>query len=242
MDTGNEIPDTALEEMVAYYRARAAQSLQFGEYEQALYRQGRPDRTVEATELRLSEANEVMAVFNQLAVRGDVLELAPGTGDLTERLAQVADTVTAVDASPEMITANRARVANSRVQYVLADILAWKPHRQYDATCFAFWISHVPLEHLDAFLAMVSSSLKLGGKVFFVDGRRKVSTITGDNRQAETTSQLTTRQLADGREFRIVKNYHDPASLAARFAAVGLRVAVRETATYFLYGVGTRNT
>ena len=49
---------------------------------------------------------------------------------------------------------------------------------------------------------------------------------------------METRRLNDGREFQIVKNFHEPAALAARFAAVGLDVDVRETATYFIYGTG----
>jgi hypothetical protein len=49
-----------------------------------------------------------------------------------------------------------------------------------------------------------------------------------------------TRRLNDGRAFEIVKNFHDPRLLAARCAAAGLDVDVRETATFFLYGAGRR--
>jgi hypothetical protein len=51
---------------------------------------------------------------------------------------------------------------------------------------------------------------------------------------------MTTRRLNDGRTFQIVKNFYDPADLAARCAAAGLDVVVRETPTYFQYGSGAR--
>jgi demethylmenaquinone methyltransferase/2-methoxy-6-polyprenyl-1,4-benzoquinol methylase len=49
-----------------------------------------------------------------------------------------------------------------------------------------------------------------------------------------------TRRLNDGREYQIVKNFYVPDALAARCAAAGLAVTVRETATYFIYGAGER--
>ena len=175
---------------------------------------------------------------------GDVLELAPGTGIWTERLLRTARTVTSVDASPEMVAVNRARLgatAEGRVRYVLADLFAWRPERRYDGVCFGFWLSHVPRERLDAFLGTVAEALAPGGKVFFVDShsRTEPTASSPDQRRTEAGAQLMTRRLNDGREFRIVKNFYDPALLEERCAAAGLDVAVRETATSFLYGTGT---
>jgi demethylmenaquinone methyltransferase/2-methoxy-6-polyprenyl-1,4-benzoquinol methylase len=222
--------------MVEYYRARAA------EYDEWFYRQGRFDRGAAANAAWFAESAEVFAAFDHLGVSGDVLELAPGTGIWTERIARVASTVAAIDASPEMVTLNRAKLgpAADNVTYFLADLFAWRPDRRYDACCFGFWISHVPLERLDAFLAGVAQALRPGGKVFFVDGRREPTSTAADHRLPDLGEQVMTRKLNDGRTFQIVKNFFDPAALAARCAAVGLDVSVRETATYFMYGVGTK--
>jgi hypothetical protein len=38
------------------------------------------------------------------------------------------------------------------------------------------------------------------------------------------------RQLAGGREFRIVKHYHEPRALERRLAALGFQIKVRLTA------------
>jgi trans-aconitate methyltransferase len=168
------------------------------------------------------------------------LELAPGTGIWTERILRTAASVTAVDASPEMVAINHARVHDRRVTYVLADLFTWRPDRIYDAVCFGFWLSHVPDERLDDFFGMVAAALRLGGKVWFVDGRREPSSTAVDHQLPEPGSQVMTRRLNDGRAFQIVKNFYDPRALAVRCAAAGLDVDVRETATFFLYGAGRR--
>jgi len=148
--------------------------------------------------------------------------------------------VTAVDASPEMIAINRAKVASDRVSYVLADLFTWRPVRTYDAVVCGFWLSHILPDRLDAFLAMVATALRPDGVVFFVDGRREPTSTTADHHMPGADDQVMTRRLNDGRAFRIVKVFYDPAALAARCVAAGLDVTVRETPTYFLYGVGTR--
>jgi 2-polyprenyl-3-methyl-5-hydroxy-6-metoxy-1,4-benzoquinol methylase len=232
----SSVPAPILGEMVDYYRARAA------EYDEWFYRQGRFDRGEAANVAWFAESAEVFAAFDALNVAGDVLELAPGTGIWTERIARTATTVTAVDASPEMVAINQVKLgpAAARITYVLADLFAWQPEREYDACCFGFWISHVPLERLDDFLATVAQALRPSGKVFFVDGRREPTSTAANHQLPDLGEQVMTRKLNDGRAFQIVKNFFDPTELSAHCAAVGLDVDVRETATYFMYGVGAK--
>src|SRR6476661_8044838 len=61
------------------------------------------------------------------ARRSTVLELACGTGLFTRHLAPHVAAVTAVDASPEVISINRGRVALPNVRYVQADLFAFEP-------------------------------------------------------------------------------------------------------------------
>ena len=223
-----------LQEMMRYYRERA------GEYDEWFYREGRYDRGPESNARWFAEVDEIFAALDACRLEGDILELAPGTGIWTERLARVASTVTAVDASREMIEINRARVASDHVSYVQADLFSWRPERLYDAVFFGFWISHVPLERLDGFLASVAAMLRPGGKFFFVDGRREPTSTAANHQLPAPQSQTMIRKLNDGRTFEIVKNFYDPVDLAARCARAGLEAEVRETATYFLYASGTR--
>lgn len=223
-----------LQEMKAYYRARAQ------EYDEWFYRQGRYNRGPEANARWFAEADEVFATLDTFALTGDVLELAPGTGIWTERLVRTAATITAVDASPEMIEINRTRVADPRVSYVLADLFSWQAERPYDAIFFGFWLSHVPQERLDDFFRSITTMLRPGGKIFFVDNRREPTSMAINHQLPEQGSQLMVRTLNNGQSFEIVKNFYDPADLVARCGRAGLDIAVRETATYFLYGCGTR--
>jgi len=228
------VSSKTLNDMMDYYRARA------NEYDQWFYRRGRYDRGSEGNARWFAEADEVFAALDALEIEGDVLELAAGTGIWTERLVRTARSITVVDASPEMMAINRARVASERVSYVQADLFTWQPTHTYDAVCFCFWISHVPTERLDAFLNTVATALRPGGKIFFVDGRREPTGTAVDHQLPEADTQLMTRKLNDGREFEIVKNFYEPNTLAARFVAAGLDVTVRETQSYFIYGYGAR--
>ena len=228
----NAVSSRTLEEMVSYYGARAH------EYDDWWYRRGRYDRNAEDTARWHTEVKELYAVFDSLSLGGDVLELAPGTGTWTQRLVRTARSVTAVDASPAMRELNRAHVRDERVTYVIADLFAWAPERVYDAVCFGFWLSHVPVERLDDFLETIAKALRPGGDLFFADSLTESTALHDNRRVPGAGSQVMARTLADGREYQIVKNYHDSSALSARFARAGLDVPVRQTATYFQYGTG----
>lgn len=223
-----------LQNMIVYYCARAR------EYDQWFYRQGRFDRGAESNARWFAESAEIFAAQEACNFAGDVLELAPGTGIWTDRLARVVTTLTAVDASPEMLEINRARVDSTRVSYIQADLFSWRADRLYDGILFAFWISHVPRERLDAFLASVAAMLCPGGKIFFVDGQREPTSTAIDHQLPLEQGQIMTRKLNDGRVFEIVKNFYHPAELAVRCTQAGFEIEVRETANYFIYGSGTR--
>ena len=89
-----------LQQHVDYYRARA------GEYDEWFLRQGRYDRGPELNARWFSEVETVVAALDTVDPRGDVLELACGTGLWTQRLAPYANQLTAVDAAPEVLATN----------------------------------------------------------------------------------------------------------------------------------------
>ena len=98
------------------------------------------------------------------------------------------------------------------------------------AVFFSFWLSHVPEDRFDEFWELVRSALRPDGRVFLIDsGPRGDATDHGE--------QL--RQLADGREFTIIKRYWTPRQLEARLRPLGFAFDVRLTAnTHLLYGRG----
>lgn len=227
--------DDLLKGQLSYYRARA------GEYDEWFLRKGRHDRGPEWNRKWFSELDRVREELDGFEPSGDVLELACGTGLWTVELARHAAAITAVDASPEVLDINRARLEEAHpevpVRYVRADLFDWRPGVAYDAVFFGFWLSHVPPHCFEAFWSLVRSALKPDGRVFFVDSLRAERPVE-KLRQQTSEDHTMLRQLNDGREFRIVKIFYDPEELSARLSDLGWNLRVRTTEDHLLYGFG----
>jgi SAM-dependent methyltransferase len=220
--------DDVLQTQIAYYRARAE------EYDATSY--GAMDAGGTAD---LLPPPELLAAWHALEALGPfdhVLELACGTGVWTRLLRRVGRTLTALDAAPEMLALNRQRVGDPAVRYECVDLFAWEPDAAYDLVFFAFWLSHVPPERLDAFLDAVARAVRSGGRVFLID--EPVSTPNKPPLPRDATRE--TRPLRDGREFTIVKVYYDPAELGTRLAARGFTQVTPVVGESFFFLYGTR--
>jgi SAM-dependent methyltransferase len=229
------VDDALLTEQLDYYRARA------GEYDRWWNREGRFDRGEAANARWFAEAAELESVLQRFEPRGDVLELACGTGLWTRHLVGYADTLTAVDGSAEVLAINRARVGHASVEYRQVDIFNWLPEpASFDACVFSFWLSHVPEERFAAFWAMVGSALRPGGRVLFIDSARTDRSTAADHRLPGADESTMTRRLDDGREFRIVKRFYGPRALESELACLGFNFRVDTTGEFFLYGTGVK--
>jgi SAM-dependent methyltransferase len=231
------VDDRLLEGQLAYYRARA------GEYDEWFLRTGRHDRGPEWNRRWFLELERVrQEELDRFRPTGMVLELACGTGLWTVELARHAAGITAVDASPEVLDINRARLQEARpevpVRYVGADLFDWRADGAYDVVFFGFWLSHVPPGRFAAFWELVRSALRPGGRVFFVDSLRTETWAEKESAGRAPRDHTTLRRLNDGREFRIVKIFYDPVALEARLAGMGWRFSVRTTDQHLLYGFG----
>jgi SAM-dependent methyltransferase len=209
---------TLLAEQVAYYRALAPEYLDGGlDFPAA--------------------ADDLEAGLDAFAPGGDVLELACGPGSWTPQLLRYATSVTAVDASPEMLALARERVGeDDRVDFVCADLFAWRPERHYDVVFFGFWLSHVPVERFAAFWALVADCLTPDGRVFFVDDAYR----TPDELINGEASAIIRRRLNDGTTYRAVKVPHTPTGLERRLAGLGWNIRVQGTEGPFFWGAGGR--
>jgi SAM-dependent methyltransferase len=92
-----------LSQQVKYYRERAA------EYDEWFLRQGRYDQGPEHRAEWFREIGVIEAALREAVPRGEVLELACGTGLWTRHLAERHSRIVAVDASPEVVAINRGR-------------------------------------------------------------------------------------------------------------------------------------
>jgi SAM-dependent methyltransferase len=226
--------DDLLDEQIAYYRARAA------EYDRMLLRERRYDvdgLDPTSTDRDTRELAIVEARLKGLAPFGDVLEIASGTGWWTKRLASLARSVTALDASPEMLQILRRRVRAAGVRSVQADVFRWTPDRSYDLVFFSFWLSHVPPDRFDEFWRIVRACLNARGRVFFLD-EMTWDGIEGYEESLDDDRGTTMRPLEDGRRFRMVKVYHRPAELQQQLGALGWTADVRAAGERIYSGVG----
>lgn len=214
-----------LDEQRRYYRERAP------EYDDWWLRRGSYSLDAEAEAAWFADVAELESALEQFAPRGDVLELAAGTGNWTRQLVRYADRVTAVDAVPAVLELNQAKVTGA-VEYLVADVFAWEPPRAFDVCFFGFWLSHVPSERVESFWALVARALKPDGRVFLVDNAQ-----LGDPRHLVGASgEVLRRSLSDGREFDIVKRMWTPAQLERELASLGWRLAAQTTANgHFIF-------
>lgn len=200
--------DALLAEQIAYYRARAP------EYDRVY------------TERR--DLRDLLTVVDDLPIAGDVLELACGTGQWTGALAARARSVTAVDASPEVLGIARARTASAKVGFERVDVFKWQPQRRYDTVFFAFWLSHVPPSRLGDFWNTVAAALAPHGKAVFID--------EGPSAAARAEVAAEVRRLDDGSEYRIVKVFHEPEELTGELTELGWSADIR-TREEFIVGI-----
>jgi len=223
--------DDLLAEQRAFYRARAP------EYDEWWQRRGRYDRGDEADRIEWHrEVDVVDAALAAFAPKGDVLELAGGTGWWTERLARTADRLTVVDASPETLALNRERVRRADVDHVVADLFSWAPSRRYDVVFFSFWLSHVPRRRFGEFWSLVRACLAPDGRVFLIDSRDDPAPPPiNDPIVVEYGQDLHRRRLNDGSEYRVVKVMYGTAELRALIESEGWHVELDGTRR-FIYG------
>ena len=206
-----------LSEQQRYYAERAP------EYDDWWYRRGRYAFEPGEQERWDADVAELDRALEAFGPEGSVLELASGTGIWTRQLVRLAERVVAVDANAETLALN-----TPDAELVQADVFAWRPPQEFDVVFFSFWLSHVPDERFDEFWGLVRFALRPDGRVFLIDsGPPEVP--SADERQV--------RQLADGREFTIVKRFWRPEELAARVAQLGFELDLDLTGNgLFIHG------
>ena len=107
--------DPILAEQLAYYRARAR------EYDKWFRREGLHDLGEEHNARWRLELNRVYSALDAFAPRGDVLELAYGTGEWTIRLAESATRVVGVDADGRARDLVQGCYDSGRLQRIAAE-------------------------------------------------------------------------------------------------------------------------
>lgn len=203
------------QKQIAYYRARA------GEYDDSY-----SDRM---------HMPQLVNVLDGLPIHGDVLELACGTGQWTRLLSHRARGLTALDASPEMLSVARERMRGTTARFIEADIFSWEPDRQYDTVFFAFWLSHVPPVEMEAFWDLLRWTLAPGGRVVFLDDAPAKAEI--EEAVAEAQVPTVRRTLADGSHYLTVKVLRDATDLTSQLRELSWEARIETVDEYHIAGV-----
>jgi len=195
-----EILDVTNSSIVQYYERRAR------EYDQ-MWQRDEPQRR--------AEQSTIAEALKGCLKNQHVLEVACGTGFWTGFAAEVAARVCGIDASPEMLALARSkRFPLGRVEFRLGDAYALeKVSGDFNAGLANFWFSHIPKTRIQEFLAGFHRRIGPGAAVFMADnvylpgvGGRLI-----EHPGLEDTYKL--RELADGSQHRILKNYYDAEAL-----------------------------
>ena len=219
-------PEAAL---IPYYEARA------DEYDDWYLRRGRYERGAIHDTAWNAELDAAGRWLDGLPVRGEIVELAAGTGWWSPLLAGKGE-LSLYDANAAPLERARERLLAHHLRAHLHVRDAWaEPDRQVDVVFAGFWLSHVPRARLDEFLALVRRWLKPGGRFAFIDSRPDPQSSASDHQPP--ADDLSERRLDDGRVFTIVKVFYAPDELAAALAVAGFADAtVTSTGRFFLLG------
>jgi SAM-dependent methyltransferase len=183
-----------------YYRERAA------EYD-AVY--AKPERQQDQARLR--------HLLPGLVAGQRVLEVAAGTGYWTQYLATTAAAITATDLNAETLAIAAQRdYGPADVSLRVAD--AFRLDRlpgEFDVVFCGFWWSHVARADVQRFLAGLRDRVGPGTRLILLDNRYVPGSnhpITRTGPDGDTYQQ---RELADGRQYEVLKNFPSRAQLAA---------------------------
>jgi demethylmenaquinone methyltransferase/2-methoxy-6-polyprenyl-1,4-benzoquinol methylase len=219
-------------DLVDYYEARAT------EYDDWYLRRGRYARGPVHDAAWNAELDAAGRWLDDQPIRGEIVELAAGTGWWSPLLATKGE-LSIYDASPAALDLARERlVAHGLRAHIHVRDVWQEAERPVDAVFAGFWLSHVPRDRLAAFLGVVRRWLKPGATFAFIDSLQDPQSSAADH--PPPADDRSVRRLDDGREFTIVKVYYEPAELEAALAAAGFATAeVTTTGRFFLTGVAT---
>ncbi len=229
---GRQEPDDIDRSMIEYYEARAP------EYDDWYLRRGRYERGAVHDSAWNAELDAAGRWLDALPWGGEIVELAAGTGWWSPLLASRGE-LSLYDTSAAALDRARERLVAHGLRAHLHIRDAWaEPDRKVDGLFLGFWLSHVSRDRLPDFLALAHRWLKPGGRVAFIDSLADPASGAVDH--PTPADDRAVRRLDDGREFTIVKVYHEPAGLSAALRAAAFDdVEVSTTGRFFVLGSAT---
>jgi 2-polyprenyl-3-methyl-5-hydroxy-6-metoxy-1,4-benzoquinol methylase len=172
----------------------------------------------------------IIEVLEPIVSGRRVLEIACGTGNWTGVLAGRASFVTATDISPTAIRIAQKKSASLRnVAFEVADAYSLGGlSGAFDMAFAADWWSHMPREVIPSFLRTVIGKLMPDSHVVFIEMSMRDSFRKEACFYDKEGNRINLRQLPDGSEFQVIRNFPDEAELRSHINPFGENIIYRE--------------
>jgi ubiquinone/menaquinone biosynthesis C-methylase UbiE len=244
---------SVLSEQQQYYNNRAK------EYDQWWERKGQYNQGEEKNKLFFTDREQLESEFLydlqfRLTPNTKVLELACGTGNFTRLLVSSFNHqdqhLHLVDGSQEMLDICLNKISNnSHVKSVeKRDLLCGEPlssHSEFDIVFTSFFLSHIPPDLLQGFLANIKKILKKNGTLIVLDSGPNKSLSSKHTYELNPAYEhdkqtIIKRHLENGTVYNIVKVIYEPNNLDNELHSAGLKGKTRVTANdMFINGTFT---
>lgn len=164
--------------------------------------------------VRQSEQNEIAAAIKEVFKDLRVLEVACGTGFWTTFLSEVANNITAIDISDEVLVIARSKKYQCVVNFQNADAYKLPFERNaYDGGMAHFWFSHIPKEKIELFLDGFHRVLMDDAPVFMTDNVYNKGVGGELVKRPGDLNTYKIRILENGEKYEVLKNYYSEAQL-----------------------------
>lgn len=180
---------------------------------------------------------ESAKIFEELFFQKTVLEIACGTGYWTERMAKTASLVWATDINENLIEIARNRMTSGNVTFEVADMYKLAPAEKFEGLFGGFIWSHILLQDLDDFVNKITNLVRPYGVIAFIDSKPVEGTHHDRKRITHTDEKgntYQTRNLEDGTEHLVLKNFPTEALLRHRLSAVAMEMNYIDLKHYWI--------
>ncbi|MGC9781017.1 MAG: class I SAM-dependent methyltransferase [Candidatus Heimdallarchaeota archaeon] len=155
-----------------------------------------------------------------------VIEVACGTGYWTQFLSETAKEITAIDINNEVLVLARQKNYLCPISFQIMDAyqLAFD-NESFNAGLANFWFSHIPKTKIDDFISELHRILKPRSRVFITDNHHlHLSDSLGELiTREDDANTYKLRQLEDGSQYIVLKNYYSEDELFRIFSKHGKR-------------------
>jgi predicted TPR repeat methyltransferase len=142
------------QDLIRYYKERAK------DYEQIYTK---PERQYD-----LISAEDIL---QDLFCDKNILEIACGTGYWTAKIAKTAKSIYASDVNEAVVEIARQKDLGDTVKFAVADLYNIEIEEEYEGLFGGFIWSHILLQDLDKFLAIIEGNLPKNGLIVFMDNK-----------------------------------------------------------------------